>query len=298
MKFIVAFMVLLVTVAGRAANPAFQDFNANQFGVNGNKVRLQSGVIITNPVIGSGTLTGRITTGAATNENGSRVAYLSDTNGLGGGGGTYTNNATGIPGTITGLGVSTNDINLPKLNAPTNHFTGDVGASLIGVDNATATTLSVTTITGSYANQYGYWNSTSNLVGTNAIAIANFIGPTNSAAVGQVLTATSTTGASKWDYVNQVVTNAATGSNANFNLPFSRFTIGTAFTWTAPANVDTTLTKLQVADVAVTNSTAAAVLAAFAGSVRVTGTPYVTNVTYFHWRVDPWMTNCLCEPVF
>ncbi len=135
------------------------------------------------------------------------------------------------------------------------------------------------------------------LTGTNALSVANFIGPTNTAVVGQVLTASSTAGASKWDYVNQVLTNSAS-VNADFSKPFSRFTTNAAFLWLSPANVDTTLTKLQVADVAVTNSTAAAVLTTFAASVRVTGTPYVTNVTYFHWRVDPWMTNCLCEPVF
>ncbi len=78
MKFIITFLLLAATIVGRAANPAYQDFNANQFGVNGNKVRLKSGVIVTNPVIGAGTLTGQITTGAVTNENGSRAAYLED----------------------------------------------------------------------------------------------------------------------------------------------------------------------------------------------------------------------------
>src|SRR6185369_5521329 len=71
-------------------------------------------------------LVGKIVTGNVTNAAGSLVADLSDTNGLGGGG-TYTNNGTGIPGTVTGLGIRTNDVKLPKLDASTNNFTGDMG---------------------------------------------------------------------------------------------------------------------------------------------------------------------------
>ncbi len=211
-------------------------------------------------------------------------------------------NNTSRAGTSVGSGIGTNLTEYAKLDAAnifsnTNNILNLGVPGTLGVSTATATALDVTisihsSISGN-TNKVAVWDSNGFLT-----SAGNLIGPTNTAVVGQVVTATSTAGSSKWDYVNQVATNSATGSNANFNLPYSRFIVGTAFTWTAPANVDATLTRLQVADVAVTNSTAAAVLATFAASVRVTGTPYVTNVTYFHWRVDPWMTNCLCEPVF
>jgi len=213
-------------------------------------------------------------------------------------------NNTARAGIVVGSGIGSNLTAYARLDAAniftdTNTFPNAGVTGILGVSTATATTLDVTgPIHTVFTNVFIAANANGFLTGTGAISVANFTGPTNTAIVGQVLHATSTAGASKWDYVNQVGTNVATGSNANFNLPYSRFTIATTFLWASPANVDTTLTRLQVTDVAVTNSTAAAVVVTFAASVKVTGTPYVTNVTYFHWRVDPWLTNCLCEPVF
>lgn len=48
MKLLIALLMLLAAVATQAANPAFQDFNTNQFGTAGNKVAIKSGPILTN----------------------------------------------------------------------------------------------------------------------------------------------------------------------------------------------------------------------------------------------------------
>lgn len=56
MKFLPLFFCLLIAVNARAANPAFSDFNLNQFGTNataGNKVQIKSGSLQSNNVFWS-----------------------------------------------------------------------------------------------------------------------------------------------------------------------------------------------------------------------------------------------------
>lgn len=48
MKTLLTFLFLFVAVAVHAANPAFTDFNSNQFDTTGNKVAVESGAILTN----------------------------------------------------------------------------------------------------------------------------------------------------------------------------------------------------------------------------------------------------------
>ncbi len=228
-------------------------------------------------------LVGKIATGNATNSAGSRVAYLEDvtgaTNGLLT---TITNiaaglvvtptNTTQLPGVVTdgGRGIGTNLSNYPTLVIATN---------IANTSSQNATN--------------GYATVVTNIA--NYLITAN--DPTNTAVVGQVIHATSTGGARKWDYVNQALTNSV-AVQADFNKPYSKFTTNAAFLWLLPINVDTTLTKIQVTDVTVTNSTAAAKLMTFDASVYVTGVPYVTNETDVHWKKTPWRTNAVCEPVF
>jgi len=137
----------------------------------------------------------------------------------------------------------------------------------------------------------------SNVYTTNLYVTNLTVSGPSGAVVGQVLQATSTSGATTWAYVNQVSTN----SNPvvpDFNLPVNYWQTNAAFLFLACANVDTTKLKYQVTDVIVTNSTAAAVLATFNGTVTVTGTPYITNLTKFHFSqyAQLW-TNCSCEPI-
>ncbi len=51
MKYTLTFLICLMTISANAANPAFGDFNANQFGTTGNKVAVKSGVLLTNPIV-------------------------------------------------------------------------------------------------------------------------------------------------------------------------------------------------------------------------------------------------------
>lgn len=208
-------------------------------------------------------------------------------------------NNTSRAGIVVGSGIGTNLTEYALLAAATNNFTGDMGVNgTLGTTTATASNLYATTIQGSYASMYGYWNSQSNLVGTNVIAVGNLIGPTNTAVVGQVLHATSTAGATKWDYVNQALTNS-NPVRPDFSMPVNYFSTNAAFVFLAPAGVETTGKKLQVTDVIVTNSTAAAVAVTMPDDVHVTGTAFLTNVTVFHFRqfAGLW-TNCTCEPVW
>ncbi len=58
MKTKVSLFVLFIAVCVHAANPAFTDFNGNQFGTTGNKVVIKNGVLLTNPVIALGVIIG------------------------------------------------------------------------------------------------------------------------------------------------------------------------------------------------------------------------------------------------
>lgn len=49
---------LLAALSIRAANPAFTDFSTSQFNVSGNKVAIKSSVLLTNPVVNSGVISG------------------------------------------------------------------------------------------------------------------------------------------------------------------------------------------------------------------------------------------------
>lgn len=236
---------------------------------------------------------GTASSSAVTNSAGSGMAFLDDITGA-----AYTNN-TDIAAKIVGRGIGSNLTAYARLDAATNHFTGDMGvAGTLGTFTATANSLDVTTtIHGIHTNLYAIWDDNGFLIGTNSLASPNFINPTNPAVVGQVLHATSTAGASKWDYVNQALTNS-NPVRPDFNLPVNYFSTNAAFVFLTPANVDTTGKKVQVTDVTVNNSTASAWLVTFPANVHFTGTPYVTNETDFHWKVTPWRTNVVCEPVY
>ena len=59
MKLLIALLTLGTALAAHAANPAFQDFNTNQFGTTGNKVFFKSsgnGAVVTNFNVADGTL--------------------------------------------------------------------------------------------------------------------------------------------------------------------------------------------------------------------------------------------------
>lgn len=58
MKRFLTFAFCLMAATLFAANPAFTDFNSNQFGTSGNKVVIKSGTLLTNPVVNSGVITG------------------------------------------------------------------------------------------------------------------------------------------------------------------------------------------------------------------------------------------------
>jgi hypothetical protein len=143
-----------------------------------------------------------------------------------------------------------------------------------------------------------YASTVSNIANYYITIATNNLAPTNTGIAGQVLHVSVTGGATKWDYVNQTLTN----SNPvvpDFNLPVNYWVTNAAFLFLAPANVETTGLKLQVTDCIVTNSTAAAVAVTFPGSIHVTGTAFVTNLSVFHFRqfAGKW-TNCACEPVW
>ncbi len=176
-----------------------------------------------------------------------------------------------------------------------NHVTGDLGvAGTFGTFTATANTLDVTTtIHGVQTNAVAVWDANGFLT-----AASGLIGPTNTAIVGQVLHATSTGGATKWDYVNQALTNT-NPRVPDFTLPVNYWVTNAAFLFLPSAGVDTTGKKLQVTDCIVTNSTTAAVAVTFPATIHVTGTAFLTNVTVFHFRTFAgFWTNCACEPVW
>lgn len=123
-------------------------------------------------------------------------------------------------------------------------------------------------------------------------------GPTNTGIAGQALHATGTGLPTKWDYVNQALTN----SNPvvpDFSLPVNCWKTNQPFLFLSPANVDPTGKKIQVTDVIVTNSTSSAIAVTFPASIHVTGVAFITNLTVFHFRQygREW-TNCACEPVW
>ena len=143
-----------------------------------------------------------------------------------------------------------------------------------------------------------YASTVSNIANYYITIATNNLAPTNTGIAGQVLTVSANGGATRWDYVNQTLTN----SNPvvpDFNLPVNYWVTNAALLFLAPANVETTGKKLQVTDCIVTNSTAAAVAVTFPGSIHVTGTAFITNLSVFHFRqfAGKW-TNCACEPVW
>lgn len=90
MKTILTFLLMLFFATAWGANPSFQDFNSGQFGVAGNKVVVKSGVLLTNPVVSSGVITG----------NGSGLTNLSSQ--------VWTNSAGVIQ--PSGVGANTNAV--------------------------------------------------------------------------------------------------------------------------------------------------------------------------------------------
>jgi len=157
-------------------------------------------------------------------------------------------------------------------------------ATNVGISSTVATNIAAYQ---AFLSTNNYASTVTNIANYLSSLTTNNFAPTNSGIAGQVLHVSVTGGATRWDYVNQAMTNTSS-VRADFNMPVNKFTTNAAFLWLSPANVDTTGKKTQVTDVTVTNSTAAAVLATFAASVRVTGTPYITNETDFHWKVTPW----------
>jgi len=136
------------------------------------------------------------------------------------------------------------------------------------------------------------------IVTNNIYVVTNNFAPTNTGVAGQVLHTTGPASPTRWDYVNQTLTN----SNPvvpDFNLPVNAWTTNAAFLFLSCANVDTTGKKLQVTDVIVTNSTAVAIAVTFPATIHVTGTANITNLSVFHFRqfANLW-TNCACEPVW
>lgn len=97
---------MLCAATALAANPAFQDFNTTQFGVGGNKVAVKGGVLLTNPVVSSGALTGNLSGGtnlpgsglqaSSVNSNRLDAATLAMFAGGGGGGDQVWTNDSGI----------------------------------------------------------------------------------------------------------------------------------------------------------------------------------------------------------
>lgn len=209
-------------------------------------------------------------------------------------------NNTSRAGIVVGSGIGTNLTDYARLSAATNNFTGDLGVNgTLGTFTATANSLDVTTtIHGIHTNLYAIWDDNGFLIGTNSLASPNFINPTNTAVVGQVIHATSTAGATKWDYVNQALTNS-NPVRPDFSLPVNYFGTNDSFLFLDAANVDTTGKKVQVTDVIVTNAGPSTIDVTFDAAIHVTGTANVTNVTIFHFMTfaDLW-SKCTCEPIF
>lgn len=127
-------------------------------------------------------------------------------------------------------------------------------------------------------------------------ANADFFSRTNAGA-GRVLHSDAS-GNAKWDLVNQTLTNT-NPRVPDFALPVNYWVTNAAFLFLPASGVDTTGKKFQVTDVIVTNSTAAAVAVTFPGTIRVTGTAFLTNVTKFHFSTFAgFWTNCACEPIW
>jgi len=108
MKTLILFIVALASLSLRAANPAFTDFSANQFGTSGNKVVIKNGALFTNPVVRIGTITG----------DGSGLTNLTSANFSGD---VYTNNRTSTSTfsnnvTVNGLFVINNSSGLRVSN--------------------------------------------------------------------------------------------------------------------------------------------------------------------------------------
>lgn len=59
-KIVCAWLLILGLLPLNAANPAFQDFNTNQFGTTGNKVSVKSGALMTNAVLAGSPNTGNL----------------------------------------------------------------------------------------------------------------------------------------------------------------------------------------------------------------------------------------------
>lgn len=119
MKTSLTFLLMLFAVTALAANPAFQDFNTNQFGVAGNKVVFKSGALLTNPVVSSGALTGNLSGGTNLPGSGLQASSVNSNRfdaatiamfGGGGGDQVWTNDLGVIQ--PTGVGANTNQISI------------------------------------------------------------------------------------------------------------------------------------------------------------------------------------------
>lgn len=171
------------------------------------------------------------------------------------------------------------------------------GQGILQLSNAAATGLTV--ILGpsnAFANTILASNTFNIYNGATLEANIDNSGNQTNAGTFQVPTAILTTRAQvkQTDYTtnqNQIV--------PDFALGYQLITTNAAFTFLAPAGVDTTKTLAQTTVVLVTNTTAAAVAVTAPANVHTQGTWYVTNVTSFtFFQYAQKFTNATALPLW